>query len=112
MNRHFCHAGCLSKIYQTCKSRFPRLLFLLTLVDPETGAINLKKGEAWINFFTPLFTYVTMGNTDITSLLSGTAIKAIVAYVTDYITKSALKTHTIFQAVKSVFAKINLTIHT
>ena len=36
-------------------------------------------------------------------LLSGTAIKAVVAYVFDYISKPALKTYLIFEAVKSVF---------
>ena len=38
-----------------------------------------------------------------TSLLSGTAVKAVIAYTTDYLTKPSLKLHTIFQAVKSVF---------
>jgi len=38
-------------------------------------------------------------------LLSGTAIKAVVAYVSDYISKPSLKTHLIFEAVRSVFDK-------
>ncbi|KAF8589258.1 hypothetical protein K439DRAFT_1645168 [Ramaria rubella] len=46
--------------------------------------INLKKGEAWINTFTPIVTYLLRCNSDVTSLLSGTAIKAVIAYVTDY----------------------------
>ena len=44
-----------------------------------------------------------MCNTDITSLLSGTAIKAIVAYVSDYVTKPGLKTYTVFDTIRSVF---------
>ncbi len=32
-------------------------------------------------------------NTDVTSLSSGTAIKAVVLYISNYITKSSLKTH-------------------
>jgi hypothetical protein len=36
-------------------------------------------------------TYLICSNTDVTGLLSGTAIKAIVAYVSDYISKPALK---------------------
>ena len=36
---------------------------------------------------------------------SGTAIKAVVIYVSDYITKSSLKTHVIFDSIKSVFHK-------
>ena len=34
--------------------------------------------------------------------MSGTAIKAIVAYISDYITKPGLKTYAIFDAIKSL----------
>lgn len=86
-----------------CKARFPRLRFEQTEVDPITGALNVKKGEVWINFFTPLVTFLLRCNTDITSLLSGTAIKAIVAYISDYVTKPGLKTYVIFDAIRQVF---------
>jgi len=36
---------------------------------------------------------------------SGTAIKAVIMYVSDYITKSMLKTHVIFDSIRSVFQK-------
>jgi len=88
-----------------CKRRFPRDVFEQTLVDPKTGALNLKKGEAWMNTVTPMLTYLLRSNSDVTSLLSGTAIKAIVAYVSDYITKPGLKTHSVFDVIKSVFDK-------
>jgi len=39
------------------------------------------------------------------ALLSGTAIKAIVAYISDYVTKPGLKTYIIFDTIRSVFAK-------
>jgi len=48
-------------------------------------------------------TYLLRCNTDVTSLLSGTAIKSTIAYVTDYITKTPLKTHTMFEVVRTVF---------
>ena len=48
-------------------------------------------------------TYLIHNNTDVTSLLSRTAIKAVVAYVSDYISKPGLKTYLIFETVKSVF---------
>jgi len=38
-------------------------------------------------------------------LLSGTAIKAVVAYTSDYITKPGLKTYTIFDTIRHVFDK-------
>jgi hypothetical protein len=97
---------CINR-YGNCKARFPRQVYTQTEVDPNTGALNIKKGEAWINTLTPVLTYLLRCNTDVTSLLSGTAIKAIVAYVSDYITKPGLKTYSIFDAVKGVFSQSN-----
>src|SRR5215471_15584445 len=96
--------GCLNKNGQ-CKARFSREIYKETQVDPKTGALNVKKGEKWINTYTPVLTYLMRCNTDVTSLLSGTAIKAIVAYVSDYITKVGLKTYSIFDAIRSVIDK-------
>jgi len=96
--------GCINK-HGNCKARFPREVFEQTEVDSKTGALNVKRGEAWINTLTPLVTYILQCNSDITSLLSGTAIKAIVAYISDYITKPGLKTYSIFEAIRGVFTK-------
>ncbi|KDR67902.1 hypothetical protein GALMADRAFT_49412, partial [Galerina marginata CBS 339.88] len=103
-NVHTCRdrPGCINK-HGNCKARFPRELFEQSEVDPKTGALNIKKGEAWINTLTPLVTYLLRCNSDVTSLLSGTAIKAIVAYISDYVTKPGLKTYSIFDTIKSVF---------
>src|SRR6266567_3605182 len=46
-----------------------------------------------------------LGGKNSKSLLSGTAIKAIVAYISDYVTKPGLKTYSIFDAIRSVFNK-------
>ncbi|KAF8231679.1 hypothetical protein L208DRAFT_1275948, partial [Tricholoma matsutake] len=56
-----------------------------------------------INTLTPLITYLFCCNSDTTSLLSGTAIKAIVAYVSDYVTKPGLKTYSIFDTIRQIF---------
>jgi len=93
---------CINK-HGNCKARFPRELYEQTEVDPKTGALNMRKGEQWINTITPLVTYILRCNTDVTSLLSGTAIKAIVAYISDYVTKPGLKTYSIFDVIRSVF---------
>jgi hypothetical protein len=94
--------SCINK-HGNCKARFPRDTFDRTEVDPKTGALNIKKGEAWINTLTPALTYIFRCNTDVTSLLSGTAVKAVVAYITDYVTKPGLKTYSIFEAIRGVF---------
>jgi hypothetical protein len=94
--------GCINR-HGHCKARFPRPTYDTTQVDTNTGALNIKKGEAWINTFTHVITYLFRCNTDVTSLLSGTAIKAVVAYISDYITKPSLKSHVMFSTIKSVF---------
>jgi hypothetical protein len=104
-NMHSCGIRCLWHKHKSCKSRFPQDIFKQTLVDPKTGALNMKKGEPNMNTVTPVLTYLLRSNTDVTSLLSGTAIKAVVAYVTEYVTKTGLKTYTIFDTIKSVFDK-------
>ena len=88
-----------------CKARFPRDIVESTMVDPATGALKMKKGEAWINTFSPLITYLFRCNTDTTSLLSGTAIKATVAYITDYVTKPGLNTYSMFDTIRQIFER-------
>jgi hypothetical protein len=97
--------GCLDNIWGKCKARFPRPLFTKTEVDDETGHINMKKKEPWINTITYVVTYLFRCNIDITSLRSGTAIKGVLLYVTNYVTKPTLKTHVVFETVVSMFRK-------
>ncbi|KAF8237540.1 hypothetical protein L208DRAFT_1038003, partial [Tricholoma matsutake] len=82
-----------------------RPLFSQTEVDMETGSIDMKKRESWLNTFTYPVAYLFRCNTDITSLCSGTAIKGVLLYVSNYVTKPALKTHVIFETVCSMFQK-------
>ena len=104
-NKKATYVGCKDNKWGKCKARFPRPTYEQTQVDTETGALNMKKGEPWMNTVTPVLTYLFRHNTDVTSLCSGTAIKAVVLYVSDYITKSSLKTHVVFDAIKAVFSK-------
>ncbi|TFK66988.1 hypothetical protein BDN72DRAFT_916140, partial [Pluteus cervinus] len=105
-NVHKCtYVGCLDNKYGKCRARFPRLTYSESTADLNTGTLYLKKKEAWINTFTPVISYLFRCNTDITSLKSGTAVKSVIQYVTNYITKSSLKTHTMFEIIKSVFDK-------
>ncbi|KAF5317458.1 hypothetical protein D9758_018660 [Tetrapyrgos nigripes] len=72
------------------------------MIDKDTGTLYMKKQDPWINTFTHELTYISRCNTDVTCLNSGTAIKAVVVYVSDYITKATLKTHVIFDAIVSI----------
>ena len=74
-------------------------------VNLKTGALNIKEGESSMNTVTPVVTYLLWCSTDITSLLSGMATKAVIAYVSDYISKTSLKTHVVFDTIWSIFDK-------
>ncbi|KAI0675204.1 hypothetical protein C8Q78DRAFT_941036, partial [Trametes maxima] len=85
-----------------CKARFPRDLHEQTVVDRASGAIRFAKSEPWLNTFNPTLSYLLRCNSDVTCLLSGTQVKAVVAYVSDYITKHPLNMHTFFEIVKTI----------
>jgi hypothetical protein len=104
-NKKHVYVGCMDNKWGKCKARFPRPIVNETAINKDTGSINLKKKESWLNTFTPIITYLFRCNTDVTCLLSGTAIKAVILYVSDYITKAPLKTHVIFEAIRSIFTK-------
>ena len=94
--------GCLNKD-GICKARFPRPIVPETTVNFEDGYINIKKLESMLNTISPCITYLFRCNTDVTSLLSGTSIKAVISYVSDYIVKPTLKTYQIFATAYNVF---------
>ncbi|KAJ7917959.1 hypothetical protein B0H13DRAFT_1535830, partial [Mycena leptocephala] len=50
-------------------------------------------------------TFLNRCNADVTSLLSGTAVKAVVSYVSDYLSKLSLKSYQMFASVYDVFVK-------
>ena len=81
--------GCLND-NDVCMARFPRDIYSETKVDEQDGHIFMKKLEQWINTFNPTLTYLLRCNTDVGSMLSGTSIKAVISYVTDYVTKPSL----------------------
>lgn len=95
--------GCLNA-EGICAAHFPRDIYPETRVDGN-GHIFMKKLEPMINTITPALTYLMRSNTDVTSLLSGTSIKAIISYVTDYVTKPTLKTHQISSAAYDIYNK-------
>ena len=96
--------GCLNK-YGVCKACFPHLIVPKTTVNFEDGYINLKKMESMLNTITPCITYLFRCNTDVSSLLSGTAIKVAISYISNYIAKPSLKTYQIFVAAYNIFNK-------
>ncbi|KAI0349500.1 hypothetical protein OH77DRAFT_1364957, partial [Trametes cingulata] len=94
--------GCLKGDPLYCRARFPRETYPTTMVDEDSGALRFQKRDVWINTYNPVLSYLLRCNTDVTCLLSGTQVRAIVAYVTDYVTKSSMTTNTFFQTIQTV----------
>jgi hypothetical protein len=94
--------GCLKKD-GICKACFPHPIVPQTTINFKDGYITLKKSESMLNTITTCITYVFRCSTDVTSLLSGTSIKAVILYVSDYIVKPSLKTHQIFATAYNIF---------
>ena len=67
--------------------------------------MKLKHGEANLNTYSNVLTYLMMSNTNVTSFLSDTSMKVIIAYTTYYITKPGLRTHTMMEIIKSGFTR-------
>lgn len=86
-----------------CRARFPRECRETTDIDRSSGAIRFKHLEPWINTYNPVLSYLLRCNSDVTCLLSGTTAKAVMAYVTDYVTKTKLTTASFFSTVRSIF---------
>jgi hypothetical protein len=102
--QHATGKGCINKD-GVCTARFPRGTYLKSMVELQSGHLNLKKCEPNINDTTPAIVYALRCNTDMTCLLSGTAVKAVLGYITDYITKGWLKTHQVFSTMYDAFSR-------
>ncbi|KAJ6574056.1 hypothetical protein B0H19DRAFT_933701, partial [Mycena capillaripes] len=95
--------GCLTKT-GVCRARFPREVFTASEMTDD-GHINVRHIEPMMNMVNPILTFLNRCNTDVSSMLSGTAVKAVVSYVSDYISKLSLKSYQMFASVYDVFEK-------
>lgn len=102
--QHATGKGCINK-HGKCTARFPREVFVKSFVNKKTGHLHIRKQESSINDVTPGITFCQRCNTDTNCLLSGTAVKATIGYITDYVTKCWMKTHQIFSTMYETFSR-------
>ena len=76
-----------------CRSKFPRSLVEETRMDPETGLIQLKRDDAWLNGYNPWIMLMLRANHDCKFLFSQIYALAIIHYVMKYISKPEQATH-------------------
>ena len=89
-----------------CRMRMPRALVNASSIDPTTGQIFMCRSHPWINNFNEWIMSACRSNMDIKFIWSGNDAKALVYYITDYVTKSSLAFHDMFaltqQGIKSM----------
>jgi hypothetical protein len=77
-----------------------------SMFDSETESIHLKCLDGLVNNFNETIIQAIQCNMDIKFIGSGPTAKAILYYITDYITKSQLKTHITFAALELAVEKL------
>ncbi|KAF9057091.1 hypothetical protein BJ165DRAFT_1309114, partial [Panaeolus papilionaceus] len=77
-----------------------------TTVDPDSGEIELESKDGLVNNYCKPILEALRCNMDVEFIGSGTASKAILYYITDYITKSPLKTHVGYAALETAVNKL------
>src|ERR1700722_8524980 len=75
-------------------------------VNPETGEICRRCLDGLVNNFNATILEAIRCNMDIKFIGSGASAKAILYYITDYITKSQLKTHVAYAALELAIKKL------
>lgn len=78
-----------------------------TYFDQQTGDLHMRCTNGMINNFNPTIIRNVRCNMDIKFIGSGLSAKAVMFYVTDYITKSQLKAHVAFAALECAARKLD-----
>ncbi|KAK7038370.1 hypothetical protein R3P38DRAFT_2417563, partial [Favolaschia claudopus] len=91
----------------TCRMRIDGSVHPVTHLDPETESIILRRLHPRINNFNQLVMFLLRCNMDIKYIGSGEAAKALIYYVTDYITKSQVTTHVGLSALEYAIKRNN-----
>ena len=76
-------------------------------VDENTGEISLRCLDGMVNHYNDTMLAAVRCNMDIQFIGSGQSAKAILYYVTDYITKTQLKMHVAYAAMEAAVNKVS-----
>ncbi|CAF1428363.1 unnamed protein product [Adineta ricciae] len=69
-------------------------------MDPEAGDIRMRRSHPMINNYNEYFISACRSNMDIKFIWTGSDAKALVYYITDYVTKSRLSFHDTFSLIQ------------
>lgn len=75
--------------------------------DPQTGEMNLRCLDGMVNNFNDTMMEALRCNMDVKFVGSGEAAKAIVYYITNYITKPQMKAHVAYAAIELAIKRLS-----
>ena len=96
---------------EVCRMRMPRKLVSVSTIDPTTGNICMRRSYAWINNFNEYLITACRCNMDIRFIWTGNDAKALVYYITDYVTEMSLSFYDTFLLVQKSIASIKNSTH-
>ena len=109
LQRHHCRKVCHKYGNDNrCRFLFPHEIVEASYFDSETNSIFLLVRDSTVNYFNPHLLVFCRHNHDIKCILSGKATKAAMFYITDYITKSDLKTHEMLSLLSRAVANLGI----
>ena len=89
-----------------CRAIMPRKLVPVSTIDPITGHISMRRSDPWINNFNEYLIAACRCNMDIKFIWTGSDAKALVYYITDYVTKMSLSFHDTLSLVQKCITSI------
>ncbi|CAF3895056.1 unnamed protein product [Rotaria sp. Silwood2] len=96
---------------KVCRMCMPRKLVPVSTIDPDTGHISMRRSDPWINNFNEYLIAACRSNMDIKFIWSGNDAKALIYYITDYVTKMTLSFHDTFALVQKSTTSIIDSLH-
>jgi hypothetical protein len=96
---------------KVCRMRMPRKLVAISTIDPDTGYISMRRSAEWVNNFNEYLIAACRSNMDIKFIWSGSDAKALVYYITDYVTKMSLSFHDTFALVQNSITSFKNSMH-
>ncbi|KAJ3858400.1 hypothetical protein EV359DRAFT_5479, partial [Lentinula novae-zelandiae] len=75
--------------------------------DPDMGELNLRCLDGLVNNFNETILHAIRCNMDIKFIGSGASAKAVLYYITDYITKSQLKAHVAYATLERAVRRLD-----
>ncbi|KAL0563379.1 hypothetical protein V5O48_018689, partial [Marasmius crinis-equi] len=108
--------GHTGSCYKHCKKGEPKICRyeleesnteMVSTYNPETGELTLRHLDGLVNNYNSTMLEAIRCNMDIKFISSGASAKAMMYYITDYITKSQLKTQVAYDAVELTIKQLS-----